>query len=82
MVVSQGRSNGSGRFGGPEGQAPVVYADHVLRPLAGREAVGLVEAGKPVFGITFADDEERRRLLADGEPALYLGCRGAFRFHR
>jgi hypothetical protein len=82
MVTREGSSWRSGRPGGPEGQAPVVYADHVLRPRAGRKVIRLVEAGEPVFGISFADDEERRFLLADGEPALYLGCRGPFRFHR
>jgi hypothetical protein len=82
MVARKGRSWRCGRSGGSEGQAPVVYANHILGPLAGREAIRLFEAGEPVFGVSFADDEERRRLLADGEPVFYLGYRGSFRFHR
>jgi hypothetical protein len=82
MVTPWGGSWRSGRSGGSEGQAPVVDANHILGPPAGWEAIRLVEAGEPVFGIFFADDEERRILLANGEPALYLGCGGPFRFHR
>ena len=81
MVIRKRESWGSGSSGTPEGQAPVVYTDHVLRPHAGREALSLLEAGEPVFGIFFADDEERSSLLAHGEPAIYLGCHRSFCFH-
>ena len=63
-------------------QSPVKDADHVLGPLAGREAIRPVEAGEPVFGISFAHDEERRRLLAHGETPVYLGSRWPLRCHR
>jgi len=82
MVTRKRGSWRSGSSGNWEGQAPVVYADHVLRPLACREAIRLLEAGEPVFGIFFADDEERRSLLSHGEPAIHLlGCHRPFCFH-
>ena len=81
MTICEGRSHGGGRSGGPRGQATVVDADHVVGPLAGREVVCLVEADEPVFGVPFADHEERRLFLADGESALCLARGGSFGFH-
>jgi hypothetical protein len=56
----------------PSRQAPVVDADHVLRPLAGGEVGALLEAHQPVARIFGPDHEERRRFFADGESSVYL----------
>jgi hypothetical protein len=82
MVAGRPRA---GRRRWPRGaplQPPVKDADHVLGPLAGREAAAFIEAGEPVVGILFPDDEECRPLLADGQfPAHFLGARREIRLH-
>ena len=82
MVAGRPRA---GRCGWPRGaphQPPVKDADHILGPLAGREAVAFVEAGEPVVGVFFPDDEECRSLLADSQlPGYFLGARGEVGLH-
>ena len=72
MVAQRPRAGGRGGFDGASKQAPVKDADHVLGPLARREAVPLLEAHEPVVGVPFPDDEERASVLADGELSVYL----------
>ena len=71
MVACGARAGWRGRTGGALLQAAVVDAGHVLSPLAGRETVVLLEAGEPVAGILFSDDEEGGLLFADGEVAFH-----------
>lgn len=67
MVAARPRTWRRRRVGAPFRETPVVGADHVLGPLAGREVVALVEAHEPVVAICGPNDEERSPLFADGQ---------------
>ncbi len=56
----------------PTFQTPVVDADHVLGPLASREAVPLLEAGEPVVGSFGPHDEKRCIFFSNDEPSVRL----------
>jgi hypothetical protein len=51
-------------------ETPVVRADHVLGPLAGREVGAVIEAHQPVVAIRGPNYEERGPFFADGQPLV------------